>query len=489
MIFNRKNNSILLNDLIVLQSIFSEEVANLVIFDPSQKLVVHQKEQYLSFNHLADLQNYCQQNTTNSLFIISLFDQPIVETINLKELDILIEFTNQKSSTKYLRKNFLCFPNPDKSFRWIIPCENPIPSFLNLYNGSGFRAMIYRTWYQLGFRLGLKRWQAINEFSIYYSKKWPLEKYGIEQSENNYSIFTGTIGSNRKVLLEINNKGIANYFMKIPISENSNHLIKNEFRILQIINHLDLQKMKTPSCANRKEAILLGNIKPKKTIDTAELKSLHIEAIIELMAKTNKQKNLINLRTLETIKVNLGKIQAIDISKSQLDQQSVNQLLELMIDFVEQNTSYQNITVAIAHADFTPWNMYVDSEKIYVYDWELGRVEFPLLYDLFHFIFQSNTLIKHQKGEQISSKIEALKNNPLIVKLHEDYEFDFNWHWQFYLVYTASYYLPLYLQQDALHVQAHWLLRNWLKCLALSNKVNVNAKIANKHKVFVSNDE
>ena len=488
MIFNRKSNKILLSDLVLIQSLFTEKGTVLIIFDPAQRLEVNQSDPYLSFREFVDLENYRKKTPTNSRCIISLSKQSIVAQINLTAQDTLIEFIKEKP-TPYISKSFLCFPNPDNSFRWIIPTENPIPSFLNLYNGSTLRARLYRIWYQLGFRLGLKVWQAVNQMTIYHPQNGPLEKYGLEWTAYNYSIFTGTIGKNRKVLLEINDQTKANYFLKIPISENSNLLVKNEFRILQIINHLNLQKMKTPSCATRKEAILLENIKPQKNIDTSELKAVHMEAIIELISKTSKRKNLVKLKTFETIKLNIEKIQSLDISKSSLDQQSVNQLLELMIDFVEKNTAYQNIPVALAHADFTPWNMFVDSEKIYVYDWELARVEFPVLYDLFHFIFQSSTLIKHQKGKAIHQEILALQKNDLVQKLQNDLSFDFKWHWQFYLVYTASYYLPLYLQQDALHVQAHWLLRNWLKCLVLSNNVNAIPKTVNHPKILVSNNK
>lgn len=42
--------------------------------------------------------------------------------------------------------------------------------------------------------------------------------------------------------------------------------------------------------------------------------------------------------------------------------------------------------VALAHGDFTPWNSFVLGERLYVFDWEYAAEDWPLGYDLAHYV-------------------------------------------------------------------------------------------------------
>ena len=65
------------------------------------------------------------------------------------------------------------------------------------------------------------------------------------------------------------------------------------------------------------------------------------------------------------------------------------------------------VPVSMSHGDFTPWNMYLGAQKLHLYDWELS-CRLPLLYDLFHFEFQSAILIRHQSFPSIRKRIFQL---------------------------------------------------------------------------------
>ena len=56
-----------------------------------------------------------------------------------------------------------------------------------------------------------------------------------------------------------------------------------------------------------------------------------------------------------------------------------------------------------------------------------------------------------------------LKNHPVVQNMIREYEIDFNLHYQLYLCINCSYYLKLYLFQQPLHKQAHWLVDIWLE--------------------------
>ncbi|MFA5299572.1 MAG: phosphotransferase, partial [Lutibacter sp.] len=52
---------------------------------------------------------------------------------------------------------------------------------------------------------------------------------------------------------------------------------------------------------------------------------------------------------------------------------------------------------SFAHGDFCPWNLMTSNDQILIYDWEFAG-DYPLGYDLFTFIFQTNFLLKPKKN-------------------------------------------------------------------------------------------
>lgn len=53
------------------------------------------------------------------------------------------------------------------------------------------------------------------------------------------------------------------------------------------------------------------------------------------------------------------------------------------------------------HSDFTPWNMFVEDQKLFVFDWEYAtRTSLPYL-DLIHYLFQSCVFERHAEAGEI----------------------------------------------------------------------------------------
>ncbi len=60
------------------------------------------------------------------------------------------------------------------------------------------------------------------------------------------------------------------------------------------------------------------------------------------------------------------------------------------------------LPVALAHGDFTPWNSFVLERGLYVFDWEYAAENWPLGYDLVHY------LLSGPRDEPASVTIEKL---------------------------------------------------------------------------------
>ena len=84
-------------------------------------------------------------------------------------------------------------------------------------------------------------------------------------------------------------------------------------------------------------------------------------------------------------------------------------LAEKSIGPINKTTS--SIKAVFAHGDFCPWNMMGKNGKVLLFDWEMGG-NYPLGYDLFTYLFQTNFLLEPEKTIQAI----LLENKDIIVQ-------------------------------------------------------------------------
>ena len=133
-----------------------------------------------------------------------------------------------------------------------------------------------------------------------------------------------------------------------------------------------------------------------------------------------------------------------------------------MKTILESLNTEKEISFAYGHNDFTPWNMFIENNHLYLFDWELAKNDIVLLYDFFHFIFQSQILISKSDYKSIYEVIVThIKNNTKLKDIIQKYNIDINENYKLYLLYTVSYYLDKYNNQEKLHDQVFWLIDVW----------------------------
>jgi len=90
---------------------------------------------------------------------------------------------------------------------------------------------------------------------------------------------------------------------------------------------------------------------------------------------------------------------------SRLDNVSLSEkILNCLFTLAEVSNISENkptpfVKTVFAHGDFCPWNIMEQNGEILLFDWEMGG-NYPLGYDLFTFIFQTNFLLKPNKSIQ-----------------------------------------------------------------------------------------
>ena len=317
---------------------------------------------------------------------------------------------------------FYFVPNPDGTIRWIYPKSLKKPSFLSFYSTSSTRAKILASIFRLSFYFRLNKKIGIEVF-----KDSIIDKILKQYKDSNYSIFTGTIGINRKAIIELNQNNSTKYFVKVALTEQSKDLVNNEKETLNELNKYQYQSLIIPKIIESDENyITIDNIAPKNQTQSSSLNEIHLNALDEIYSKTVENKSIKDSTYFEVIKENLDELSNTSLNKN-FDKNKIEILIKNMKIILESLNSEKEISFAYGHNDFTPWNMFIENDHLYLFDWELAKKDIVLLYDFFHFIFQSQILISKSDYKTIFEVIVTLiKNNSRLKNIVQKYNIDIN---------------------------------------------------------------
>jgi len=390
------------------------------------------------------------------------------EDLDLHDVKGVIGTGKNKSLPGFKMKKFDLVKNPDGSIRWLIPSDCKSPVFLKLYNGSGWRGWLFRTFFQITYAFGLKRFATGGSIQVFYRNEF-LNGLISGFDVRNFSIFTGTVGENRKAVFALNSKQGEDWFYKLPLTPQAEKLVQREGAALAELSELDFKKLDLPKEKKEDLGVFVSSVRPSAPENSFQLQVIHLEALSELATQTQLSLPLTSMSFWREIQENMEVLSKPEI---------VNDLSETLVKKIHCGMAWiqstfkedMNISTSIAHGDFTPWNMYLSKEKLHLYDWELsGRM--PLLFDAFHFIFQAGILVERTNFETIQERINQLKKG---IDSHpglKNVTASFDQLYQLYLLSNVSYYLARYIGQEPLHEQAHWLVEMWGKAIEEVTKI------------------
>lgn len=392
--------------------------------------------------------------------------------MNKADLEIINTLFKSKSSSNSSKK-FYFIQNKDKTIRWIYPSSLKKPSFLAFYMVSNTRSKIISILTKISFYLKVNKSIQIEIFedSIINNIMKKFKNY-------DYSIFTGTAGINRKLLIELNQKATTKYFAKISLTNTSENLIKNEAETLEYLGNLDLKDISIPRIIDKNSNyIVIDNIKQDDSVQLNHLTNNHFKFLKSIYESTFTNIKLKNLDFYHQITANIRQLKS-DFINPKLDKNQIQNMTKNLSECLNLLNLDEKVCVSLAHCDFTPWNIFVNQNNISVIDWELSSKDVPILYDLFLFIFQTSILVERLDYQTIKSLINKSLQNSIINESIKELNININQVYILYLTSIVSYYLNKYNHQEQLHTQSYWLINTWDE--ALEDILNTKGKALNE---------
>lgn len=355
-------------------------------------------------------------------------------------------------------RSFNYINNPDGSIRWIYPIEARSPQFLEFYNTTSPRAKAFALACRLAFKFKLQRFISTGKFHVITKGATRIERALSATKHDTYSIFTGTNGVNRSFLAAVGSGGKTTHFLKGMIDPIDSESIYHEQNQLLKAHDLHLKTAIIPRSQIVKGDLLMESIRPKRSAQPGHLNEVHHKFLQDIAKQTATPVTLKGSDFAKKISDGLDRI----VPDERIDEDLFN-LIEVHKPLLQSEAL---IPTSLAHGDFTPWNMFTNGKELNVIDWELGMDNAPMLFDLFHFIFQSERFIYHGDTNGVSNRIQKAIDHPMMDELITEYGVDPHTHLRLYLLYVLAYYLPEYQRNETLTADQVAQMNVWSDQLA-----------------------
>ena len=358
------------------------------------------------------------------------------------------------------------FMNRDGSARWIYPASLRYPSFLNFYNQSSTRGKLLKLLIKIIFYANLFLRVLVRKHSSEVADGSILAEILSRGDDFNYSIFMGTVGENRKVIVEVNENKNTISFIKVGVSASAVGLVDNECYILRQLSERGSVSFEFPKVLSHARGIVeISNINFDGSLQSPRLLPAHLAAVKELAEMGSSCSKYNELPASEDITKGIEKLEnrlGNFESNNGIELSALVGQLRTIVSLMDNDSI---MYCGLCHGDFTPWNMYVKDNQLYIYDWEMCTEGVPVFFDIFHFVFQSEILLNQSDYSIIKENIVSFFKEDRTISMVRLFNIDINQSYMFYLLFIVTKYLNLYVVQDVPHQQIYWMVAVWKKAM------------------------
>ena len=276
---------------------------------------------------------------------------------------------------------------------WLMPMRD-VRMGLALYQPSGWKGRLLKRWFPYVHWAKLVR-RMLKIEVVEYVLEEELKRvigsaFGVSGFE--FSVFEGTPSVHRKTTIQVwRGERILGY-VKLTDSEEVGRLFEREASFLNEMRNEELGIRNVPMVKVVRCGALFVLL--QTTRKTLRSKVVHEWGALQ----ENFLKRLYETTAKEIAWEESDVAQALRDLREHVDWLPVGvdgEMVARRIDAVMERMTGKRVKYGAYHGDFTPWNMFVDGEELFVFDWEYVGRRYPMGLDRYHFWMQTALFEKH----------------------------------------------------------------------------------------------
>jgi hypothetical protein len=293
--------------------------------------------------------------------------------------------------------------------RWLIPLTNTstTAASFSLYQPSLARARFLKKMAILSARVGITG--LIFRDRVYFKPDDGEIRKIFGRDDLQYAIFSGTKGTHRKITVQVmDGRGAILGYIKVSDSEEIDQLLKNEAMILNKLSALKvaegfLPKVLFSGAVNGTNVMLLDSLKDSGSKFSSRLSEAHITFLAEMCRKTAGNRRFRESRFYHGLVERVARLSGATAT-------TLKERMTQALDYLDGKMGEEELPFGICHRDFTPWNTFFHGAKLFVFDWEYAKEEYPPLLDIYHFIVQDGIIVRKMTPGRLLGRISEHKS-------------------------------------------------------------------------------
>ena len=287
---------------------------------------------------------------------------------------------------------------------WLLPTRN-ISVALELYQPSGAKGKLMKRILPFchGFSPVMRVIRAKKDQVGLSKDILSVAEHAFKVSNLEYSVFGGTPSVHQKITIQFFKNGKILGYGKVSDNEDVENLFFHEQNLLDELKSRGISDI--PDCLFCDKLpcglslFIQSTVKSRKSCSPHDWTDLHEEFLTDMSDKSIRRIRFENSDFGESLIGLKDNIDFIPEEYRSVVLQSLNNVLDSnygkMVDY------------SAFHADFTPWNMFIEKDRLYVFDWEYGKMTYPPMLDKYHFFIQQAIHVGHLSSDGILKRIKA----------------------------------------------------------------------------------
>ena len=302
------------------------------------------------------------------------------------------------------RDSFYQIENQDGKI-WMIPTKKMSTAFL-LYQPSSLKGKLLKRGFPLLHRFPLVRKKLHIQTKCYSLndglKELLCQLFFIDRFD--YAVFCGTPGVHQKITIQLSTDSTLLGYCKISDQPKIANLFQQEGKLLKHLErcgtHGIPKVLYTGEWNSGIHLLVQTTIKTTNSHVLHQWTSLHENFLQQLYQKTQQ--------CLPFEKTDFyHQLQSLMNHLEWLPDETMAQTIKRGYHHLLKKWQGQEVTFAVCHADFTPWNMFVEKGQLFVFDWEYAQRTYPLHLDRYHFFMQTAIFERKWNAQDILSYIHS----------------------------------------------------------------------------------
>lgn len=301
-------------------------------------------------------------------------------------------------------KRFYRFGNADGKY-WIVPAQG-MRTALNLYQPSGIKGKMVKALLPCLHLLSPVR-KAIKAETVncrLNSELHSLLCKVFDVLEIEFAIFEGTPSVHQKITMQLSRGNRILGYCKLSTNNDIKELFEKEYRTLDKLGNSGVtgvpKALHCGTLSNGMHVFVQSTEKQASSRVIHEWSALQEEFLAQLHEKTKtvlpfeKSDYHTTLSALE---------EHLDWLPTNID----HTMVVKAINAVKERLRGTVVEYSACHGDFTPWNMFANGKKLFVFDFEYAGVSYPAGLDRYHFFTQTAVFERHWGMDEISRYMES----------------------------------------------------------------------------------